>query len=176
MYSRGDGQALWTNWMQYPFIDQSTFTHPRTHGTSCCFSAIIESLEFKGDVTRDDSQRRFLAQHSAAILLRHCFEWLQHCSNIATPCCTKNRRWESSRVTSPWNSEIRTTTRKRFSQYWVLLTREPASFWRENVIAVVILLRVYRECSSGRKRREQVIKCKRFYHFAIERGLNLLPL
>ena len=40
----------------------------------------------KGDVTRDDSQRRFLAQHSINTLLRHCFEWLQHCSNIATLC------------------------------------------------------------------------------------------
>ena len=28
---------------------------------------------FKGDVTRDDSQRRFLAQQSVATLLRHCF-------------------------------------------------------------------------------------------------------
>ena len=43
--------------------------------------------EFKGYVTRDDSQRPFLAQHSVAKLLRHCFEWLQHCSNIATLCC-----------------------------------------------------------------------------------------
>ena len=40
---------------------------------------------YKGDVTRDDSQGRFLAQHSVATLLRHCFKWLQHCSNIATP-------------------------------------------------------------------------------------------
>ena len=54
----------------------------------------------KGDVTRDDSQRRFLAQHSIATLLRHCFEYLQHYSNIATLCCAKNRRCESSRVTS----------------------------------------------------------------------------
>ena len=30
----------------------------------------------------------------------------------------------------------------RFSQYEVLLLREPASFRRENVIAVLILLRV----------------------------------
>ena len=30
----------------------------------------------------------------------------------------------------------------RLSQYCVLLTREPASFWQENVIAVVTLLRV----------------------------------
>ena len=35
-----------------------------------------------------------------------------------------------------------TTTSTRFSQYWVVLAREPASFWRENVLAVVILLRV----------------------------------
>ena len=28
----------------------------------------------------------------------------------------------------------------RFSQHWVSLTREPAWFWRENVIAVVILI------------------------------------
>ena len=29
-----------------------------------------------GDVTRDDSQRRFLAQHCLATLLQRCFEWL----------------------------------------------------------------------------------------------------
>ena len=47
--------------------------------------------------------RRFattnLAQHSVVTLLRHCFEWLQHCSNIATLCWAKNRRCESSCVT-----------------------------------------------------------------------------
>ena len=48
----------------------------------------------KRDVARDDSQRRFLAQHSFATWL----EWLQHCSNIATLCCVKNRRCESLRV------------------------------------------------------------------------------
>ena len=30
--------------------------------------------EVKGDVTGDDSQRQFLAQHSIATLLRHCFK------------------------------------------------------------------------------------------------------
>ena len=30
----------------------------------------------------------------------------------------------------------------RFSQYKIVLMREPASFWRENVIGVVVLLRV----------------------------------
>ena len=50
------------------------------------------------------SQRRFLAQYHVTTLLGHCFEWLQHCSNIATLCCAKNRRCESSRVTSPLGS------------------------------------------------------------------------
>ena len=45
----------------------------------------------KVDVTRDDSQRRFLAQHSVTTLLFHCFEWLQYCSNIWTLCCVALR-------------------------------------------------------------------------------------
>ena len=48
----------------------------------------------KGDVTRDDSHRRFLAQHCVATSLRHCFEWLQHCSSIVTLSCAKSRRCE----------------------------------------------------------------------------------
>ena len=46
-------------------------------------------------------QETILAQRSVASLLRHCFEWLQHCSNIATLCCATNRGCESFRVTSP---------------------------------------------------------------------------
>ena len=46
-------------------------------------------------------QETILAQDSVASLLRHCFEWLQHCSNIATLCCATNRGCESVRVTSP---------------------------------------------------------------------------
>ena len=53
----------------------------------------------KGDVTPDDSQRRFLAQHSSATWL----VWLQHCSNISTLCCAKNRRCESLRVKTSSN-------------------------------------------------------------------------
>ena len=63
--------------------------------------AVIVAFAAEGDVTRDDSQRRFLSQHSVVTLLRHCFEWLQHCSNIATLCCAKNGRCKSSRVTPP---------------------------------------------------------------------------
>ena len=51
---------------------------------------------------------------------------------------------------------------------------EPALFWRENEIAVVILLRVLaRECCSMRK---QFIKCWKFYHFGIGRGLKPLSI
>ena len=61
----------------------------------------IDTVHSYGLVKRDDSQRRLLAQHSVTTLLRHCFEWLQYCSSIATLCCAKNRRCESSRVRSP---------------------------------------------------------------------------
>ena len=67
------------------------------------FTAV--NRELKDDVTRDDSQQRFLAQHSITALLWHCFEWLQHCSNIATLCCAENRRGKSSRVTSPLSND-----------------------------------------------------------------------
>ena len=47
-----------------------------------------------------------------------------------------------------------TTTSMRFSQYQVGVAREPASFWLENVVAVVTLLRVL-----ARKWGKQDIKC-----------------
>ena len=59
------------------------------------------SKTFCGEAKRDDSQRRFLAQHSVATLLLHCFEWLQHCFSVAMLCCAKIRRFDSSPVTSP---------------------------------------------------------------------------
>ena len=57
----------------------------------------------EGDVTRDDSQRRFLARHSVAMLEQCCNHSKQCRNNVATLCCAKNRRCESSRVTSPQN-------------------------------------------------------------------------
>ena len=48
---------------------------------------VVLVLQSEGDVIQNDSQRRFLAQHSVATLLRRCFEFLQHFSNIATLCC-----------------------------------------------------------------------------------------
>ena len=55
----------------------------------------------KGDITWDDSQRRFLAQHSIAMLEQCWKNSKQRRNNVATLCCAKNRRCESSRVTSP---------------------------------------------------------------------------
>ena len=55
----------------------------------------------KGDLTGDDSQGRFLAQHSVA-MLEQCCNHLKQChNNVATLYCAKNRRCESSRVTPP---------------------------------------------------------------------------
>lgn len=45
--------------------------------------------------------------------------------------------------------------------------RAPASFWRLNVIAVVILVRVLARIWKN------VIKCYKFHHFVIGRGLKL---
>ena len=56
---------------------------------------------YKGGVTRDDSQRWVLAQHSFATLLQHWFECLQYCSSITTKGCIKSHRCGLSRVTSP---------------------------------------------------------------------------
>ena len=52
----------------------------------------------KGDVTRDDAQRQFLAQHGVAMLEQCCNHSKRCRNNAATLCCPKNRRCESSRV------------------------------------------------------------------------------
>ena len=87
-------------------------------------SHCLSAINSKGVVTRDDSQRRFLTQHSVATLLRHCFEWSQHCSNIAKLCCAKNRRCESSRVSSPLVvNDTRTVVKgSLFKRYFVYRT------------------------------------------------------
>ena len=62
-----------------------------------------------GDVTLDDSQRRFLVQHSVAMLEQCCNHSKQCGNNVATLCCPKNRRCESSRVTSPLQQFCKTS-------------------------------------------------------------------
>ena len=52
---------------------------------------------FNGTIRNDG----FYAQHSAA-MLEQCCNYSKQCrNNVATLCCAKNRRCESSRVTSP---------------------------------------------------------------------------
>ena len=55
----------------------------------------------KGDVTRDDSRRRFLVQHNAAMLEKCCNHSKQCRNNVEMMCCVKHRRCKSSYVTSP---------------------------------------------------------------------------
>ena len=104
------------------------------------------SVCLKVIVTRDDSQRRFLAQHSVATLLRHCFEWLQHCLNIAALCCAKNRRCESSRVTSPLerclsNREYNKGSKERERQPWQSILQRCPSYRDVCPIEVSVLQR-----------------------------------
>ena len=77
--------------------------HSGSVGAQCTSWPLSIVRVSESDVTQDDSPQWFLAQHSTATLLQHCFESLQHCSNIATMCCAKNRCCESSLVTSPWD-------------------------------------------------------------------------
>ena len=67
----------------------------------CVTPTRAAAKETKSDVTRDNSQRRFLAQHSVAMLEQCCNHSKQCRHNVATLCCAKNRRCESSCVTSP---------------------------------------------------------------------------
>ena len=50
----------------------------------------------RGDFTRHDSQRRFLAQHSVAMLEQCCNHSKQCLNNVATLRCCENRLHESS--------------------------------------------------------------------------------
>ena len=93
--------------------DKTSYIWDLVSVTTTFSSAKIHSIDdFTRDDSqrrRDDSQRRFLAQHSVATLLRRCFEWLQHqqvaISSIATLYSVKNSICESSRVTSPYNDD-----------------------------------------------------------------------
>ena len=60
----------------------------------------LHYLASQDDVTRDDSQRRLLAQHVVAMSEQCCNYLKQYCNNVVTVCF---RRCESSRLTSPLN-------------------------------------------------------------------------
>ena len=52
----------------------------------------VPRASFLGHVTRDNSQRRFLAQHSVAMVEQCCNHSKQRRNNVATLCCAKNCR------------------------------------------------------------------------------------
>ena len=68
--------------------------------------------------TRDDSQRRFFAQHSVTMLEQCCNHSKQCRSNVAKLSCAKNRRCESSRVTTPLSSHENSSARA--SRFWYI--------------------------------------------------------
>ena len=109
--------------------DKTSYIWELVSVTTTFSGAKIQSKDDVMNVTRGDSQRRFLAHHSVAKLLRRCFEWLQHqqvaISSIATLCSVKNSICESSRVTSPYNDD----------GYYVF---PPKSCWLTHVHSLVL--------------------------------------
>ena len=63
----------------------------------------------------------------------------------------------------------------RFSKCKVVQAHEPVSFWRENLIAVVTLPRVYfsENVVVTETSHQMLAMGQKFYHFAMGRGLNL---
>ena len=93
---------------------------------------------------------RNLAQNSVVTLLRHCFDWLQHCSDIATLCCAKNRRCESSRVTSPLSNRTIWENREM-----VWKDAESISQWRFHRRRRCRIVRSLISTDKGNVKREQ---------------------
>ena len=79
----------------------SVHTQEQTRGAISGAERSCAAPICKADVTRDDSQRRFLALHSIAMLEQRCKHSKQCRNNASTLRCAKNRRCESSRVTLP---------------------------------------------------------------------------
>ena len=98
IYSRGERRGERHEWRKKREEKKGGCASPIL---SLPYLALATSRIFKGGVTRDDSRRRFLAQHSVAMLEQCCSHLKQCRDNVTTLCCAKSRRCESSRVTSP---------------------------------------------------------------------------
>ena len=91
----------------------------------------VASLDLKGDVTRDDLQRQFLAQHSVA-MLDQCCNYSKQCrNNVARLCCAKNRRCESSRLTSPQSLVATDKRRERLRIHYMLKDVQERNVWSQ---------------------------------------------
>ena len=93
----GEGEAF----LFLFFPPRPHFRAPYTFASSPLSESLEQARFIEGDVTRDNSQRRFIAQHRVPMLEQCCSHSKQCRNNVATLCCAKNRRCESSRVTSP---------------------------------------------------------------------------
>ena len=71
----------------------------RAKSLFCLINLLVFWLMLHEATRIDDFLRKTALQHCCDI----GFKWLQHCSNIATLCCAKTPRCESSRVTSPFD-------------------------------------------------------------------------
>ena len=86
--------------------------------------------------TEQEQTHKYIEEDRKLLIQVRCLSSPERVFRFCCCCCCC---WQQRAL----DSKTRTTTSTRFSLYWVLRTREPASFWRENMIAVVILLQVF---------------------------------
>ena len=113
----------------------------RKQVTLCCFQSNVSSLQWL-----QLHQLLLLQYHSQR--LRPC-QLYQRTAWIVSSFQSTNKRCISiSWIERTLDSKTWTTTRPRFSQCLVVHTRDVASFWRENAIAIAVILRVLAKISS----------------------------
>ena len=112
----------------------------RTFETPC-------TVEFWGHVTRDDSQRRVLAQHRAAIWNSVATTWNNVTTMLQRCVFVKNRRCESSRATSPL--KVFYVLKGNFSSFFKLLY----AIWtfRLFINDSSCYVRVFRKCECAKR-------------------------
>ena len=104
MFDRDRGTVTCNIGVLFAFLRQVRSEHGAQDTSIPPFSATFSGYHYiilpLGDLTQDDSQRRFFAQHSVAMLEQCCNQSKQSRNNVEMMCCVKNRRCKSSRVTS----------------------------------------------------------------------------
>ena len=127
------------------FLLQWRSSNARCLSWSRCF--FIRVLKKKGPrvTLTANGKRKFVPLDKVSpLLVVYCFLYLLKCRALG---CISSLKSEIGLKIPIWILVKKRTLRffdeddyeYEISQYWVLLKREPASFWRENVIAVVIL-------------------------------------
>ena len=95
----------------------------------CCTTTTWNLLVLRWCLNkRDDLKQRFLAQHSVAIFEQCCNHSKQCRNTVATLCDAKNRRCESSRVSSPLRFIEDVNARQQFSFPFCRLRYSPSQW------------------------------------------------